>query len=67
MWWLTFQQNPELEFEFYLAQQLGMTVTGLREGMSNDEFVAWGIYFGRQAQEQQAQEQRLNAGGGTGG
>lgn len=39
--------------EFYVAEQLGMTVAALRRDMSNDEFVAWSIYFARRAQRQE--------------
>lgn len=32
-------------FEFLLARDLGMTVDGLRRGMSQAEFVAWRAYY----------------------
>lgn len=41
---------PNLEFEFYLATKLGMTVAQLREQMSSDEFTAWRIYYDRHRQ-----------------
>jgi hypothetical protein len=41
------------EFEFYLAQKLGMTVARLRAEMSNLEYVHWVIYYGRAAQRRQ--------------
>lgn len=43
--------DPEsgLEFEHYLALKLSRTVAELRR-MSNDEFVRWQMYFGREAQ-----------------
>jgi hypothetical protein len=47
------ENDPELEFEFYLADRLGMTVHKLRSTMSNDEFVHWAIYYGRKAQRQE--------------
>lgn len=46
------EQNPELEFEFYLATKLGKTLAELRQ-MDQHEFGQWAIYFGRKAQRQQ--------------
>jgi len=40
--------------------KLGMTVGLLREQMSNDEFVHWGVYYARIAQREQLE--RLKAG-----
>lgn len=37
----------------FLARELRMTVGRLRTEMSNQEFVSWGIYFGRKAQREQ--------------
>jgi hypothetical protein len=48
-----FENDDELEFEFYLAQKLGMTVEAMRDNMSNAEFVRWGIYYARKAQRQE--------------
>lgn len=56
------ENDPDLEFEFFLAQKLGMTVGGLRAGMSSQEFMEWGIYYARIAQRQELE--RLKAGGG---
>lgn len=36
-----------MEFEFFLADKLGMTVARLREECSGDEFTRWGIYHQR--------------------
>ena len=44
------ESSPDLEFEFYMADRLKMTVGRLRAEMSNEEFVAWGVYHGRKAQ-----------------
>lgn len=49
-----------LEFEFILAEKLGRTVAELREQISNDEFVRWGVYYARK--NQQAELARLRAG-----
>ena len=55
-------EATNLEFEFYLAQKLGMTVGRLRDEMSNDEFMHWGVYYARIAQREQLE--RLKGGGG---
>lgn len=46
------EQNPELEFEYYLASKLGKTIAELRQ-MDAAEFTGWAVYFGRKAQRQQ--------------
>lgn len=48
-----FEADPELEFEFFLADRLRMTVADLREKMTYDEFVSWGIYHARIAQKRE--------------
>lgn len=58
------EADPSLEFEFFLAAKLGMTVAELRERMPNREFVAWGTYFGRQAQRHELEAARARAGRG---
>ncbi|MFI1195515.1 hypothetical protein ACH4T9_19970 [Micromonospora sp. NPDC020750] len=45
-----FDAEPELEFEFFLADRLGRTVEELRESMTQDEFVRWSVFHGRKAQ-----------------
>jgi hypothetical protein len=50
--WLEFQTNPELEFEFFLAQKLGKTVAELQT-MSGDEFMRWAIFYGRKRQREE--------------
>lgn len=48
------QNDPTLEFEHFLCHELGgMTVEEMRERMSNEEFVRWGVYFGRKAQREE--------------
>ena len=49
--YLEFEDDPELDFEFYLAGQLHMTVARMRAEMSNDELLRWSVYFGRRNQE----------------
>lgn len=53
-----FETSPDLEFEFYLAQKLGMTTARLRAEMTNQEFVEWGIFYARKAQREELQTSR---------
>lgn len=53
-----FEADTELEFEFYLAQKLTMTVGELRERMSADEFLRWHIYYARKAQREELASKR---------
>lgn len=45
--------NPDIEFEFYLAEKLGRTVAELRATVGQDEYVGWTVYYGRKAQRQE--------------
>lgn len=54
--YLEFENDPELSFEFFLAEKLHMTVARLRREMSNDELLRWSVHFGRQAQERELAE-----------
>jgi hypothetical protein len=54
------ENDPAVEFTFYLAQKLGKTVAEIRDGMGHQEFVEWGIYYARKAQRAE-----LDAGKGT--
>jgi hypothetical protein len=60
--YLALENDPDLEFEFYLARQIGgMTVAEMRQRMGNDEYVLWTRFFMR---KQQAEElANLRAGG----
>lgn len=53
MAYLRFEDDPELEMEFFVAEQLGMTVGELRARMSSDEFLGWAVYFGRKSQRRE--------------
>lgn len=59
-------ETTGLEFEFYLADRLGMTVARLRREMSSHEFTQWGVYFGRKAQRQEMEVKRARHGQGRG-
>jgi hypothetical protein len=56
------ENDPDLEFEMYLATKLGMTVARMRREMAADEYTRWGVYFARQAQR--AELTRLQQGSG---
>jgi hypothetical protein len=45
-------ETGELEFEFFLAEKLGMHVSDVRH-MPMADYIGWGVYFGRKAQKQQ--------------
>lgn len=46
-------ETTDLEFEYFLARELRMTVADMRERMSGEEYTGWGVYFGRKAQREQ--------------
>lgn len=57
--YLEFENDPELEWEFYIAERLGIgTVAELRRRMGHDEFVRWQVYYGRKAQRQELAARR---------
>lgn len=53
-----FDDDPDTEFEFLLAERLGMTVARLRDEMTCDEFMRWGVYLGRKAQRRELAAQK---------
>lgn len=48
----SFLSDPDYEFEFFLAEKLGMTRQQLRNNMSEREFIEWSRYYAVQAQRQ---------------
>jgi len=50
---MALETSPDLEFSFYLAQKLGLTVGELHAKISNHEFIGWSVYYGRLAQRQE--------------
>jgi hypothetical protein len=44
-----FEENPDIEFDYFLAETLKKTVADIRQ-MSNIEWLEWGTYFSRKAQ-----------------
>jgi len=55
--YLELETSPDLLFELFLAERLGLTIGRLREEMSNEEFLLWNTYYARK--DQQAELERL--------
>ena len=49
------ETNPSLENEFYIAHQLGMTVSDLRQ-IGQQEYLYWEMYFARRKQNLERQQ-----------
>lgn len=56
--WLDLEEDPDLEFEFFLAAELGMTVARLRLEMTNQEFVYWSRFYSRKHAQQELEALR---------
>lgn len=54
-------RDSSLEFEHHLAEKLGMTVARLRREMSAEEFMRWGVYYGRKAQRREMEVLRARS------
>lgn len=51
-----FETRPDLEFDHYLTEKLGWgSVERMRRSMSAAEWLAWAVYYGREAQAKQLQ------------
>ena len=55
------ERNPELEFEFFLAQKLSMTVAQMRQQVSSEEFLHWYIYYARKSQREELEVLKMEA------
>ena len=55
-----FETDPGLEFDFYLATQLHMTVGQLRATMTGDEWIHWQMYYARKAQRRELENASHN-------
>jgi len=51
--YLAFESDPDLEFEYVLAEKLGRTVAELRATIANAEFVMWSRYYARKHQREE--------------
>jgi hypothetical protein len=56
--YLTFEDDPSEEFDFFLARELRMTVADMRERMSMDEYTRWYVYYGRKSQREELSRKR---------
>lgn len=54
--YLELETSPDLLFEFFLAEKLGMTVGRMRAEMSNEEFLTWNVHYARQAQQMELEQ-----------
>jgi len=50
--------DNSLHFDFYLAEQLGMTVAQVRENVSHIEWLHWVSYFKLQAQREELEAKK---------
>jgi hypothetical protein len=48
-----FEDRPDLEFDFYLAEKLGMTVDFMRQNVSAEEYLGWSTYYKRKRQREE--------------
>jgi hypothetical protein len=55
------ENEPDLEFEFYLAEKLSRTVAELRDTLSNAEYVLWTRFYARKAQAEELERLRAGA------
>jgi hypothetical protein len=55
------EASPDLEFDHFLAEKLGLSVERMRREISSAEYVDWSVYYARRAQREQLE--RLRAGG----
>lgn len=47
---MRFETDNAFHFDFYLAEKLGCTVRELHKRLSAEEWMQWGVYYGRKAQ-----------------
>lgn len=52
------ENSPDLEFDFYLAERLGMTVEEMQRRVSAREYLGWSIFYGRKAQRMEMESKR---------
>lgn len=51
--WIRLETDPEFHFDYFLAEKMGRTVAELRSTISAAEWITWGIYYGRKAQQRE--------------
>jgi hypothetical protein len=50
--WLRLETEPDFHFDFFLAERLRLSLDEVRR-MPAQEWMEWGVYFGRKAQQQE--------------
>lgn len=55
------ESEPGLEFDFFLAEKLHMTVADMRERMTMHEYLHWSMYYSRKAQRRELERLRAGA------
>jgi len=56
------EADPTLEFDFYLADRLSMTVDRMRREMSAEEYLGWSVFHARKAQRAELERKRAKGG-----
>ena len=59
--YLEFEEDGALEFTFFLAQKLSMTVSQLQLKMSQKEFMQWSMYYQRDAQRKELASKKASS------
>lgn len=62
----SFALQPDLQFKFFLAEQLGMTVRALADSMDCVEYHWWGVHFTRKAAAEEKAAEKAKRGRGKG-
>lgn len=57
----TFETNPDIEFDFFLADRLRMTVAEMRATVSAEEWRYWNTYHGRIDQRRELAQKMAGA------
>ncbi len=55
-----FEDRPDLEFDYFLARELRMTVGQMRQTVTGEEYLGWSTFYKRKHQREELA--RLRAG-----
>lgn len=55
----TFEERPDVEFDYFLARELRMTVEQMRRSVSGEEYLGWSTFYKRKNQREELE--RLKA------
>lgn len=53
------EERPDVEFDYFLARELRMTVDEMRRTVSGEEYLGWSTFYKRKAQREELE--RLKA------